>query len=61
MLFRSSLANTAPVPLRVYAGEGIAQILFLQGDQDCLRSYRDKSGKYQAQKDITVSRADDSR
>ena len=56
-----SLANTAPVPLRVYAGEGIAQILFLQGDQDCLRSYRDKSGKYQAQKDITVSRADDSR
>lgn len=53
-----SLANTAPVSLRVYAGEGIAQLLFLQGAENCLRSYKDKNGKYQAQKDITISRPD---
>jgi dCTP deaminase len=54
-----SLSNTAPRPLRVYANEGIAQVLFLQADEICTISYGDKKGKYQAQKTITVSKSDD--
>lgn len=53
-----SLANTSPVPVRVYAGEGIAQVLFLEADRECLTSYRDKKGKYQSQREITLSKAD---
>ena len=53
-----SLANTAPVPVRVYANEGIAQLLFIEGAEDCLRSYKDKKGKYQAQQKITLSKSD---
>lgn len=53
-----SLANTAPVPVRVYAGEGIAQLLFLEATEVCRVSYKDKQGKYQAQAGITVSRRD---
>jgi dCTP deaminase len=53
-----SLANTAPCPVRVYAGEGIAQILFLEASEVCQVSYRDKKGKYQAQKSITLSKPD---
>jgi dCTP deaminase len=53
-----SLANTAPRPVRVYAREGIAQILFLQSDEVCDVSYRDKKGKYQGQKVITLSKKD---
>ncbi len=52
------LANTAPLPVRVYANEGIAQILFLQADQPCQTSYRDKKGKYQRQTSITLSKKD---
>lgn len=51
-----SLANTAPLPVRVYANEGIAQLLFLEGTEECLRSYKDKNGKYQEQKGITLSK-----
>ncbi len=54
-----SLSNTAPVPLRVYANEGIAQLIFLEGDGDCLQSYADKKGKYQAQKEITLAKGRD--
>ncbi len=53
-----SLSNTAPVPLRLYAGEGIAQLLFLEGSEPCLQSYKDKQGKYQSQKNITFSRSE---
>ncbi len=53
-----SLANTAPRPARIYAGEGIAQLLFLEASEVCDVSYRDKKGKYQAQKEITLSKDD---
>jgi dCTP deaminase len=48
------ISNTAPVPVRVYANEGIAQVLFLGGAELCEKSYADKAGKYQAQKGITL-------
>jgi dCTP deaminase len=50
------ITNTAPVPARVYAGEGIAQVLFFESDEECRVSYKDRKGKYQAQKSITFSR-----
>lgn len=53
-----SLSNTASVPVKVYANEGVAQLLFLEADQDCIQSYKDKKGKYQAQKKITLSKSD---
>ena len=53
-----SLSNTAGVPVKVYANEGVAQLLFLEADQECLQSYKDKKGKYQAQKSITLSKSD---
>jgi len=51
-----SLANTAPVPVRLYAGEGIAQLLFLETSDVCNKSYKDKQGKYQSQEGITLSK-----
>jgi dCTP deaminase len=54
-----SLSNTAPVPVRVYAHEGIAQIIFLQAERLCLNSYKDKKGKYQSQTDITLAKSDE--
>ncbi len=53
-----SLSNTSPVPARVYAHEGIAQLLFLEASELCQVSYGDKAGKYQAQKHITISKSD---
>ncbi|MEW6051397.1 MAG: dCTP deaminase [Candidatus Zixiibacteriota bacterium] len=53
-----SLANSGPRPVRVYANEGIAQILFLAGNEPCQTSYKDKKGKYQAQKKITLSKSE---
>jgi dCTP deaminase len=50
------ISNTAPIPAKVYAGEGIAQVLFFEGDEPCEVSYADKKGKYQKQKKITVSK-----
>jgi dCTP deaminase len=52
-----SLSNTAPVPARVYAHEGIAQIIFIEGDQVCMNSYKDKKGKYQGQQKITLAKS----
>lgn len=52
------ISNTSPLPARVYAGEGIAQIVFLESDQVCRVSYADKKGKYQAQRKITLPRLD---
>lgn len=51
-----SLTNSAPRPVRVYANEGIAQVLFLQADEVCQVSYKDKKGKYQGQQKITLSK-----
>lgn len=47
------LSNTTPLPAKVYAEEGICQFLFLRGNP-CMRSYKDKAGKYQCQTDITL-------
>jgi dCTP deaminase len=51
-----SLVNTAPIPVRVYAGEGIAQVIFLQAQKECAISYADRKGKYQAQQRIQIAR-----
>ncbi len=47
-----SVSNTSPFPARIYANEGIAQIVFLGATEMCETSYADKKGKYQAQKGI---------
>ena len=53
-----SLSNTAPLPVRVYANEGIAQLIFLEASEVCRVSYKDKKGKYQGQQKITLSKSD---
>jgi len=50
------LANLAGLPLRVYVGEGIGQVLFFESDEDCTTSYEDRGGKYQGQTGLTYSR-----
>ena len=50
------VSNTTPLPARIYAGEGIAQFVFLGGDEPCEISYADKKGKYQAQQGLTLPR-----
>lgn len=50
------ISNTTPLPAKIYANEGIAQVLFFEGDQVCERSYADKKGKYQAQQSIVLPR-----
>ncbi len=49
-----SLLNAGPLPLKVYAGEGIAQVIFLRAESPCRTSYSDRKGKYQAQRKIQV-------
>jgi dCTP deaminase len=51
-----AITNTAPAPVRIYAGEGIAQLVFLRAVDECRTSYADRAGKYQAQGSITLSR-----
>lgn len=48
------ISNTTPLPARIYAGEGIAQVLFFEGDEPCEISYADKKGKYQKQQSIIL-------
>jgi len=48
------ISNTTPLPAKIYAGEGIAQILFLKAEAVCQVSYADKKGKYQDQKGLTL-------
>jgi dCTP deaminase len=48
------VSNTTPLPARIYAGEGIAQMLFFQSDEPCEVSYADKKGKYQSQQGLTL-------
>jgi dCTP deaminase len=50
------ISNTTPLPARVYANEGIAQVLFFESDEDCECSYADKKGKYQRQTEVTPPR-----
>ncbi len=48
------ISNTAPLPARVYANEGLCQIVFFAADEVCEISYKDKKGKYQAQRGIVL-------
>lgn len=48
------ISNTTPLPARIYANEGIAQVLFFEGDEVCETSYADKKGKYQKQEGILL-------
>lgn len=50
------ISNTTPLPAKIYANEGIAQVLFFRGDEPCEISYKDKNGKYQNQEGITLPR-----
>lgn len=49
-------SNTTPLPAKIYANEGVAQIIFLESDEACEFSYKDRSGKYQGQEGITLPR-----
>ena len=48
------ISNTTPLPAKIYANEGIAQVLFFEGDEVCEMSYADKKGKYQKQQTIML-------
>ena len=48
------ISNTTPLPAKIYANEGIAQVVFFEADEVCETSYADKKGKYQAQREITL-------
>ena len=48
------ISNTTPLPAKIYANEGIAQVVFFQSDEPCAKSYKDKKGKYQAQQGVTL-------
>jgi len=50
------ISNTTPIPAKIYGNEGIAQLIFLQADEVCEISYKDKAGKYQSQKGITLAK-----
>ena len=49
-------SNTTPLPARIYANEGVAQVIFIESDEVCETSYRDRGGKYQGQKGVTLPR-----
>ena len=50
------ISNTTPLPAKIYANEGIAQVLFFEADEECSTSYADKKGKYQKQQVIELPR-----
>ena len=50
------ISNTTPLPAKIYSNEGIAQVLFLKGDEGPETSYKDKKGKYQGQRGVTLPR-----
>lgn len=52
------ISNTTPLPAKIYANEGIAQLIFLRGERVCAVSYADKQGKYQDQPGLTLPRVD---
>ena len=47
-------SNTTPLPAKIYASEGVAQMLFLESDEVCETSYKDRGGKYQGQRGVTL-------
>ena len=50
-------SNTTSLPAKIYANEGVAQMLFLESDEECEVSYRDRGGKYQGQTGVTLPKA----
>jgi dCTP deaminase len=50
-------SNTTPLPAKIYANEGVAQMLFLESDEECEVSYADRGGKYQGQLGVTLPKA----
>ena len=50
-------SNTTPLPAKIYANEGVAQVLFLGADEICETSYQDRDGKYQGQTGVTLPKA----
>jgi dCTP deaminase len=50
-------SNTTPLPAKIYAGEGCAQVLFFESDEVCETSYKDRGGKYQGQVGVTLPKA----
>ncbi|HEY4772008.1 MAG TPA: dCTP deaminase [Steroidobacteraceae bacterium] len=50
-------SNTTPLPAKIYANEGVAQMLFFESDEICETSYRDRGGKYMGQQGVTLPRA----
>lgn len=48
------ISNTTTLPAKIYAGEGLVQVLFFASEEDCQVSYADRSGKYQGQRGITI-------
>ena len=50
------ISNTTPLPAKIYANEGIAQVLFFESDEPCEISYGEKKGKYQSQLEVTLPR-----
>ena len=50
-------SNTTPLPARIYANEGVAQMLFFESDEVCETSYKDRGGKYQGQRGVTLPKA----
>jgi dCTP deaminase len=50
-------SNTTPLPAKIYANEGVAQVLFLESDEVCETSYKDRGGKYQGQTGVTLPKA----
>jgi len=49
-------SNTTPLPARIYANEGVAQVIFIESDEVCETSYKDRGGKYQGQQGVTLPR-----
>ena len=50
-------SNTTPLPAKIYAGEGVAQVLFFESDEICETSYKDRNGKYMGQTGVTLPKA----
>jgi dCTP deaminase len=50
-------SNTTPLPAKIYANEGVAQMIFFESDEVCSTSYKDRDGKYQGQRGVTLPKA----
>lgn len=50
------ISNTTPLPAKIYSNEGISQLIFLEADKECEISYKDRNGKYQLQRGVTLPR-----